>query len=54
MFGKVQANYGALLANGTNNAGMLLGTVSNTPIIFGTNNIERLKIDNLGAITSTM
>jgi len=40
-FGIAQANYAKVVAFGSTNAGIMLGTVSNTNVLFGTNNIIR-------------
>lgn len=49
-FGQAAANWSALLNAGTEAQGLLVGTYTNRPIVFGTNNIERLRIDSVGNI----
>lgn len=50
--GQTLANYVVVGADGTNNNGMLIGTNTNKPIVFGTNNTERARIDGSGNFTA--
>lgn len=50
-FGRSVAKHMALLANGSQLLGMLLGTVSNAPIIVGTNNTERIRVSGGGLVS---
>ncbi len=40
-----------LFSDGSNNLGMIVGTLSNQPLYFGTNNTERMRIASGGAVT---
>jgi len=46
LFGNVRASYSVLLSQSGN--GMMLGNFNNTPIIFGVNNTERMRLDSSG------
>lgn len=45
-FGITSGNWVNLTASGASNNGMLFGTLSNTPIVFGTNNVEGMRLGN--------
>lgn len=48
-YGVTVANYGELLVSA--GSGLLVGSNTNVPIIFGTNNLERMRISGAGAIS---
>ena len=39
-----------LFADGSDNLGMIVGTVSNQPLYFGTNNLERMRVTSAGEV----
>ena len=39
-----------LFADGSNNLGMIVGTLSNQPLYFGTNNTERMRVTSAGEV----
>jgi hypothetical protein len=45
-FGITSGNWVNLTVSGASNNGMLFGTLSNTPIVFGTNNVEGMRLGN--------
>ena len=45
-FGQTHANWAELLAGGPNNNGLMIGTFASKPVIFGTNNTERMRLLN--------
>ncbi len=47
-FGLNRGNRTALISDGTNHLGMLIGTLNAQPLIIGTNNTQRLKLDASG------
>jgi len=49
-FGVTLGDYAVVASDGTDNNGLLIGSFNNTPIIFGTNNTERMSIDSSGAL----
>lgn len=49
-FGQVGANWSLFLASGTASNGALFGTYASKPLIFGTNNSERVRIDAAGNV----
>lgn len=51
IFGKTMGSYSALLAQGSDNKGLLLGTLSNGHLIIGTNDVERMRIASNGKVT---
>jgi hypothetical protein len=50
VFGITVANYSVLTSSGTNSNGLILGSVTEDPVIFGTNNLERMRISSDGEI----
>ena len=48
IFGKTIGSYSVLLAQGTDNAGLLLGTLGASPLVIGTNGVERYNINSNG------
>lgn len=55
VFGITKGNYAALYSAGSSNNGLLIGTTDTTaggdPIIFGTNNVQRMQITAGGLVT---
>jgi len=49
-FGNDIANYSAFLSSGSSSNGILLGSLTSKPVIFGTNNAERVRIASTGAL----
>lgn len=49
-FGLSHANRGFLVAEGSTNLGMGIGTIENVPLTFGTNDIARLSISSSGVL----
>lgn len=45
-FGQTFGNWAELVGQGSTNLGLLFGTVGNTPVIFGTNNLERARLQS--------
>jgi hypothetical protein len=50
IFGLNAANYSTLTSSGSNSNGLIIGTLSADPIIFGTNEIERMRITSDGEV----
>jgi hypothetical protein len=50
IFGLNAANYSTLTSSGSNSNGLIIGTLSADPIIFGTNEIERMRISSGGEV----
>lgn len=50
-FGQTVSNWGQLVVQGSTNAGLGIGTLTNVPLILGTNNTARITIAGSGAIT---
>ena len=50
LFGQNRNDKLFLFADGSNNLGMLVGTLSNQPLYFGTNNTERMRITSAGEV----
>jgi len=50
VFGLFAGNYTALLSSGTSSAGLLIGSLTADPVIFGTDNTERMRITSAGMI----
>ena len=50
LFGIVRNDKLFLFADGANNLGMIVGTTSNSPLIFGTNNSEKMRIKTDGEV----
>jgi hypothetical protein len=48
LFGSVIANYTAILSDGVASNGILFGTLTNKPIIFGQNNAESMRLTSTG------
>ena len=48
LLGSVIANYTALLSDGVASNGILFGTLTNKPIIFGQNNAEQMRLTSTG------
>lgn len=48
IFGASRANKMFVFADGSSNAGMVIGTLSNQSLQFGTNNTIRITVDNVG------
>jgi Chaperone of endosialidase len=48
LFGSVIANYTAILSDGVASNGILFGTLTNKPIIFGQNNAESMRLNSTG------
>lgn len=44
IFGQIAGNWSVVATDGTNSKGLLFGTLTNDPIILGTNNTERMRI----------
>jgi hypothetical protein len=51
VFGQALANYSLLLSDGASSAGLMAGTFTAKPLIFGTNNAERMRITSAGGIS---
>ncbi len=51
VWGITLANYSGLFSDGADSNGFLLGTLTNKPIVIGTNTAERLRIGGGGGIT---
>jgi hypothetical protein len=50
VFGQTLANYALLASDGASSNGLMLGSLTADPVIFGTNNAERMRIDSSGAV----
>jgi hypothetical protein len=50
VFGIALANYALLASDGASSNGLMLGSLTADPVIFGTNNAERMRIDSSGNI----
>lgn len=50
-FGLTRPDKVFLIADGASMLGMALGTLTAQPLVFGTNNLERARIDGAGAVT---
>src|SRR5262249_54455964 len=50
-WGLTIGNWVTLAIDGANNNGLALGTISNKPIVFGTNNAERARLSNAGGFS---
>lgn len=50
-FGQVQGNWAELVSLGSTNAGLGIGTLTNVPLILGTNNAARMTISGAGVTT---
>ncbi|HXO70785.1 MAG TPA: hypothetical protein VN838_17630 [Bradyrhizobium sp.] len=50
-FGQVTGNWGELVTLGSTNAGLMIGTLTNQPVIIGTNNTARMTLSGAGALT---
>lgn len=50
-FGQVTGNWGELVALGSTNAGLMIGTLTNAPVVIGTNNTARMTLSGAGALT---
>ena len=49
-FGTVLANYSALITDGASSNGLIVGAITSDPVIFGTSNTERMRIDSSGNV----
>lgn len=49
--GQTQGNWAELVAQGSANIGLMVGTLTNEPVIIGTNNTARITISGAGATT---
>jgi hypothetical protein len=49
-FGQTLANYAGLFSDGASSNGLLVGSLTADPVIFGTNNAERMRIDSAGNV----
>lgn len=52
-FGVADANWTEIVSSGASNNGILFGTLSATPIVLGTNNIEALRVLSAGNVKFT-
>lgn len=50
LFGANRQNRFMIAADGASNLGMYLGTLSAQPLVFGTNNVERIRINSSGSV----
>lgn len=50
IFGKTMGSHSAILAQGSDNTGLLLGTLSASPIVIGTGGIERMEVGATGTV----
>ena len=50
IFGITAANYSVLNSSGTNSNGLILGSSTEDPVIFGTNDLERMRISSDGEV----
>lgn len=50
IFGINVANYGVLTTLGDNSNGLMIGAITNDPVIFGTNETERMRITSAGEV----
>jgi hypothetical protein len=50
VFGIALANYALLASDGASSNGLMLGSLTADPVIFGTNNAERMRIDSSGNV----
>ena len=50
VFGLFAGNYTSLLSSGASSAGLLIGSLTADPVIFGTDNIERMRISSGGKV----
>lgn len=48
VFGQTLANYAGLFSDGASSNGLLVGSLTADPVIFGTNNLERMRLDTSG------
>jgi hypothetical protein len=51
VFGITLANYALLLSDGASSNGLMLGSLTADPVIFGTNNTERMRIFSSGGVS---
>jgi hypothetical protein len=51
LFGQVIANYTVFVSEGASSNGLMLGSLTADPVIFGTNNSERMRITSDGGIS---
>ena len=49
-FGVTLADYAIVATEGTDNNGLLIGSFNSAPVIFGTNNTERMRINSSGNV----
>ncbi len=50
-FGKPTGNWGEMVTLGSTNAGLMIGTLANAPVIIGTDNAARMTLSGTGALT---
>ena len=48
VFGITLANYALLASDGASSNGLMVGSLTSDPVIFGSNNVERARIDSAG------
>jgi hypothetical protein len=49
-FGQATGNWGELVTLGSTNAGLMIGTLTNAPVIIGTNNTARMALSGAGNV----
>jgi hypothetical protein len=50
-FGQATGNWGEMVTFGSTNAGLMIGTLTNQPLIIGTDNTARMTLSGAGALT---
>ena len=51
VFGTALANYALLASDGASSNGLMVGSLTSDPVIFGTNNTERMRIHSSGGLS---
>jgi hypothetical protein len=51
VFGQTLANYALLASDGASSNGLMLGSLTADPVIFGTNNLERMRVHSSGGVS---